>query len=56
VEGKVHPSWLLVERVTDEVTAMDPNPWNDVDEERHIPVQDFQVLWELDACSSVYVS
>lgn len=54
-DGTVKPTWLLVERVTDEVTAADPNPWNDVDEERHIPVGDFQVLWELDGCSSVYV-
>lgn len=53
--GTVHTSWLLIERVTDEVSAMDPNPWNDVDEQRRLPVHDFQVLWELDACSSVFV-
>lgn len=53
--GEVKPSWVLVERVTDEVTAMDPNPWNDIEEERHLPVDDFQVLWELDACSSVFI-
>lgn len=55
-DGSVHPSWLLVERVTDEVAAMDPNPWNDVDEERRLPVSDFHVLWELDGCPSVYIS
>ena len=49
----VQPTWLLVERVTDEVTAADPNPWNDVDEERHLPVADFHVLWDLDQCTSV---
>lgn len=54
-EGTVRPSWLLVERVTDQVTAMDPNPWNDIDEERRIPVSDFHVLWELDGCTSVSV-
>lgn len=54
--GSVHPNWVLVERVTDEVTAMDPNPWNDLDEERHIPVSDFHVLWELDECASVYLA
>lgn len=54
-DGSVHPTWLLVERVTDEVTAMDPNPWNDVDEERRVPVGDFHVLWELDGCSAVAV-
>ena len=54
--GQVRPEWLLVERVTDEVTAADPNPWNEVDETRHLPVQDFHVLWELDGCSNVYIS
>ena len=52
----VRPSWLLVERVTDEVTAADPNPWNEVDEVRRFPLQDFQVLWELDGCSNVYLA
>lgn len=55
-DGGVHPSWLLVEQVTDQVVAMDPNPWNDVDEERHLPVHDFHVLWELDDCSNVHVA
>ena len=54
-DGQVGPTWLVVERVTDEVTAMDPNPWNDIDETRRIPVDDFQVLWELDACAAVSV-
>lgn len=52
----VAPAWLVVERVTDEVTAMDPNPWNDIDETRHLPVSDFQVLWELDGCTAVAVA
>lgn len=55
-DGAVRPSWLLVERVTDEVTAMDPNPWNDIDEERRFPVSDFHVLWELDGCTSIQLS
>ena len=54
--GDVAPLWVIVERLTHEVTAMDPNPWDDVDEERHIPVDDFQVLWELDGCSCVAVN
>lgn len=54
--GEVRPGWLLVERVTDEVTAADPNPWNTVDETRHLPVSDFLVLWELDDCTSVHLS
>lgn len=51
----VSPSWLVVERVTDEVFAMDPNPWNDIDEDRRLPVGDFLVLWELDGATSVYL-
>lgn len=54
--AEVAPNWVIVERVTDEVTAMDPNPWDDIDEERHIPVADFQVLWELDGCSAVHLA
>lgn len=56
VDDSVVPTWLLIERVTDEVTAADPNPWNDIDEVRSLPLGDFHVLWELDACSSVYIS
>ena len=52
-DGKVAPTWLLIEKVDGTVHAMDPNPWNDVDEERKLPVADFQVLWELDGCSNV---
>ncbi len=52
----VRPSLLLVERVTDEVTAADPNPWNDIDEDRKLPVSDFHVLWELDGCASLHLS
>ncbi|MBT3221379.1 MAG: hypothetical protein HN348_20030 [Proteobacteria bacterium] len=54
-EGEVGPVWLLVERMTDEVAAMDPNPWNDIDEDRNLPVGDFQVLWELDGCPSIHI-
>ena len=52
----VSPGWLLIERVTDQVSALDPNPWDDIDEDRVLPVGDFQVLWELDDCSSVHVA
>lgn len=54
-DAEVRPLWLLIERVTDEVVAMDPNPWDDVDEERHLPVPDFHVLWELDGCTAIAV-
>lgn len=55
IDGAVQPSWLLIERVGTEVMAMDPNPWNDIDEDRTLPMCDFQVLWELDGCASVRV-
>lgn len=55
IGGQVAPSWLLISEVTDLVRALDPNPWNNVDEDRALPVADFQVLWELDACTSLYV-
>ncbi len=54
-DGTVSPHWLIVESVTDEVTAMDLNPWNDIDEERAVPVGDFHVLWELDGCTAMHV-
>lgn len=54
-DGAVTPGWVIVERLTDQVTAMDPNPWNDVDEERTLPVGDFHVLWELDGCRSLHL-
>ena len=54
-DGVVAPSWLVIERVTDEVFAMDPNPWNEVDEDRRLPIADFLVLWELDGATSVCV-
>lgn len=54
--GKVAPTWIVVERVTDEVLAADPNPWNAIDETRRYPLADFQVLWELDGLTHVRVA
>ncbi len=45
--------WVLVERVTDEVTCMDPYPWDDLDEEYSLPVLEFMVKWELAGGDSV---
>jgi hypothetical protein len=53
--GVVAPTWHLVRQVTDEVDIMDPNPWNDVDERRAMPLSDFHVLWELAGCDAVSV-
>lgn len=55
VDDTPQPSWLLVERVGEVVRAADPNPWNDVAEERALPMSDFVVMWELDGCTNVYV-
>lgn len=49
----VQPTWIVVESVTDEVLALDPDPFDGLDEERRIPIADFMVLWELDGCSSI---
>jgi len=46
-DGHVGPHWVMVERVTDQVTCMDPYPWDDLDEETHQPLIEFMVKWEL---------
>ncbi len=55
-DGSVGPTWMIIERVTDRITAVDPNPWNDIDETRHLPVADFHVLWELDGCTAIHIA
>ncbi len=54
--GTVAPVWVVVERVANKVAIMDPNPWNDIDEEYELDVSDFHVLWELAAQPSVYLN
>lgn len=49
-DGTVGPHWVMVERVTDVVTCMDPYPWDDLDEEYQVPLTDFMVKWELADC------
>ena len=46
-DGSVGSHWVMVERVTTQVTCMDPYPWDDLDEEYQSPVVDFMVKWEL---------
>ena len=46
-DGSIGSHWVMVERVTDTVTLMDPYPWDDVDEELQVPLLDFLVKWEL---------
>ncbi len=53
--GDVGRRWVLVEAFDDAARVMDPNPWDDKDEERDIPVNDFLVQWELAGGASVRI-
>jgi hypothetical protein len=55
-ENEVRPGWVIVEQVTDIVRVMDPNPWDELDEQRQISTGDFMVLWELGQCRCAVVS
>lgn len=52
-DGSVGAHWVMVERVTDVVTCMDPYPWDDRDEEAHVPLVEFLVKWELAGAEGV---
>lgn len=54
-DGAVQLTWVLVERLDDEVQVMDPDPWDGKDEERALPTADFLVLWELGGNASIRV-
>ena len=43
--------WVMVEKITDIVHCMDPNPWDDIEEDFEFSINDFMVRWEL--CDSV---
>jgi len=45
--GEVGAHWLLVERLDEEVTCMDPYPWDELDEQYRQPLVEFLVKWEL---------
>ena len=51
--GEVGAHWVMVERITDRVTCMDPYPWDDLDEEYEQPVVEFMVKWELAGCHAL---
>lgn len=46
-DGTVGPHWVMIERVTDQVSCMDPYPWDDIDEAIWMPLIEFHVKWEL---------
>ncbi len=52
-DGSVGPHWVMIERVSETVTCMDPYPWDDLDEEYAQPLTDFMVKWELADCASL---
>ncbi len=52
--GGVAIRWALVLDVGDDVYLLDPNPWDDIAEDRHMPLHDFIVRWQL--ASSVLIS
>lgn len=52
-DGSIGTHWVMVERVTDTVTCMDPYPWDDLDEEYTLPLVEFMVRWELAGGESI---
>jgi hypothetical protein len=54
-DGSIGRHWVLVEAFDEVARVMDPNPWDDRDEERAIPVGDFMVLWELAGLRSIRI-
>jgi len=46
-DGRVGEHWVLVREVGEQVRILDPYPWDGVDEEYVMPLQDFMVKWEL---------
>ncbi len=54
-DGTVGTRWVLVESFDAVAKVMDPNPWDEKDEERELPIEDFLVRWELAGCPSVRV-
>ena len=52
-ENGIEELWVLVEKVTDSVLCMDPYPWDDVDEEFEMDLNEFLIRWEL--CGSVAI-
>ena len=52
-DGTIGTHWVMVERVTDTVTCMDPYPWDDIDEEYTLSLVEFMVRWELAGGESI---
>ncbi len=46
-DGALVARWHILEAVTGTARLLDPNPWDDVAEERHMDLTEFAVRWEL---------
>ncbi len=46
-DGKLVDRWVIVESFATTVKLLDPNPWDDKEEEHELPLVDFLVRWEL---------
>ena len=45
--------WVMVKDFTDSVTCMDPYPWDDIDEEYTLSIEEFMIRWELAGSNSI---
>ena len=50
--GEVGAHWVLIEKLDETVTCMDPFPFDRLEEERTLPIWEFVVKWELAGCSA----
>lgn len=53
-DSRVGHHWVLIEELGDQVTIMDPYPWDNVDEEYQLPLIDFMVKWELGGLDGIW--
>ena len=47
--------WIMVGKVTEVVHCMDPNPWDDIEEEFNYSLNDFMIRWELCAYEAIFL-
>lgn len=55
-EGAFYRQCVLVEGFGEVVQVMDPNPFNDIDEARSYPIDEFMGLWEVAGARSAGLS
>ena len=54
-QGALEEHLVVVSGFAETVTLMDPDPWDDVPEERSLPLAEFLVRWELAGARSLRV-